>query len=121
MEIVIESPTVLSAIYEMDFLGFSYGFRPGRSQHDALDALVVGISSREVNWILGAPSNGRSYRDSLEGPINSGTVHAACRFTRLSAIAVNFWSAAFSSASVSCRTCAQSFRPSCLAYAIREP
>ena len=45
---------VLSAIYEADFLGFSYGFRPGRSQHDALDALVVGIDSRKVNWILDA-------------------------------------------------------------------
>ena len=45
---------VLSAIYEVDFLGFSYGFRPGRSQHDALDALVVGIDSRKVNWILHA-------------------------------------------------------------------
>src|ERR1700679_1947453 len=40
----------LSAIYEVDFLGFSYGFRPGRGQHDALDALVVGIDSRKVNW-----------------------------------------------------------------------
>ena len=37
---------VLNAIYEEDFLGFSYGFRPGRGQHDALDALVVGISAR---------------------------------------------------------------------------
>ena len=45
---------VLSAIYEVDFLGFSYGFRPGRGQHDALDALVVGIDSRKVNWILDA-------------------------------------------------------------------
>ena len=45
---------VLSAIYEVDFLGLSYGFRPGRGQHDALDALVVGISSRKVNWILDA-------------------------------------------------------------------
>ena len=43
---------VLSAIYEGEFLGFSYGFRPKRSQHDALDALVVGISSTKVNWIL---------------------------------------------------------------------
>ncbi len=44
---------VLSAIYEGDFLGFSYmEFRPKRSQHDALDALVVGISSTKVNWIL---------------------------------------------------------------------
>ena len=45
---------VLNAIYETDFLGFSYGFRPGRSQHHALDALVVGISRRKVNWILDA-------------------------------------------------------------------
>ena len=45
---------VLNAIYEEDFLGFSYGFRPGRSQHDALDALVVGITGRKVNWILDA-------------------------------------------------------------------
>src|SRR5438045_4778039 len=43
---------VLSAIYEEEFLGFSYGFRPKRSQHDALDALVVGITSNKVNWIL---------------------------------------------------------------------
>jgi RNA-directed DNA polymerase len=43
---------VLNAIYEEDFLGFSYGFRPARSQHDALDALVVGISTTKVNWIL---------------------------------------------------------------------
>ena len=45
---------VLSAIHEEDFLGFSYGFRPKRSQHDALDALIVGISSRKVNFILDA-------------------------------------------------------------------
>src|SRR6202453_1415093 len=45
---------VLSAIYEEDFLGFSYGFRPGRGTHDALDALAVGISSRRVNWVLDA-------------------------------------------------------------------
>ena len=43
---------VLNAIYECDFLGFSYGFRPGRSQHDALDALAVGIERRRVNWVL---------------------------------------------------------------------
>jgi group II intron reverse transcriptase/maturase len=43
---------VLNAIYETDFLGFSYGFRPGRSQHDALDALATGIVSRRVNWVL---------------------------------------------------------------------
>src|SRR6202795_327284 len=43
---------VLSAIFEEDFLGFSYGFRPKRSQHDALDALIVGISRKKVNFIL---------------------------------------------------------------------
>ena len=43
---------VLNTIYEEDFLGFSYGFRPKRSQHEALDALVVGITSTKVNWIL---------------------------------------------------------------------
>jgi group II intron reverse transcriptase/maturase len=45
---------VLNAIYENDFLGFSYGFRPGRSQHDALDALAAGIETRRVNWVLDA-------------------------------------------------------------------
>jgi len=45
---------VLSAIYEEDFLGFSYGFRPKRGQHNALDALVVGITSRRVNFIFDA-------------------------------------------------------------------
>jgi group II intron reverse transcriptase/maturase len=45
---------VLNAIYEEDFLGFSYGFRPGRSAHDAMDALVVGITSKKVNFILDA-------------------------------------------------------------------
>jgi RNA-directed DNA polymerase len=45
---------VLNAIYEEDFLGFSYGFRPGRSQHDALDALAVGITRKKVNFVLDA-------------------------------------------------------------------
>ena len=45
---------VLNAIYEEDFLGFSYGFRPGRGQHDALDALAVGIDRTTVNWVLDA-------------------------------------------------------------------
>jgi len=45
---------VLNAIYEPDFLGFSYGFRPGRSQHDALDALTVAIERRKVSWVLDA-------------------------------------------------------------------
>jgi group II intron reverse transcriptase/maturase len=46
--------TVLNQIYEEDFLGFSYGFRPGRKQHDALDALWVGIVRKKVNWVLDA-------------------------------------------------------------------
>src|SRR5207247_357756 len=49
---------VLNAVYEVDFLGFSYGFRPGRSPHDALDALAVGIEKRKVNWILDADIRG---------------------------------------------------------------
>ena len=50
--------TVLNQIYEEDFLGFSYGFRPGRSQHGALDALWVGIMRKRVNWILDADVRG---------------------------------------------------------------
>ena len=49
---------VLNQIYEEDFLGFSYGFRPGRSQHQALDALWVGIMRKKVNWILDADIRG---------------------------------------------------------------
>ena len=55
---------VLNAIYEVDFLGFSYGFRPGRSQHDALDALAVGIERRRVNWVLDVDI--RDYFSSLD-------------------------------------------------------
>jgi len=49
---------VLNAIYETDFLGFSYGFRPGRSQHNALDALYTGLLTRKVNWVLDADIRG---------------------------------------------------------------
>ncbi len=49
---------VLEAIFEEDFLGFSYGFRPGRGQHDALDALHAGIYRKEVNWVLDADIQG---------------------------------------------------------------
>jgi retron-type reverse transcriptase len=45
---------ILNAIYETDFLGFSYGFRPKRSQHNALDALATAIYWKKVNWILDA-------------------------------------------------------------------
>src|SRR5207247_4636421 len=43
---------VLNAIYETDFLGFSYGYRPGKGQHNALDALYTGLLTRRVNWVL---------------------------------------------------------------------
>ena len=49
---------VLNAIYEEDFLGFSYGFRPGRSQHDALDALATAIKRKKVDWVLDADIRG---------------------------------------------------------------
>ncbi len=49
---------VLNAVYERDFLGFSYGFRPGRSQHDALDALASGIRWKKVSWVLDADIRG---------------------------------------------------------------
>src|SRR5213594_952316 len=55
---------VLNAIYETDFLGFSYGFRPGRSPHHALDALTVGIDTRRVNWVLDADIRG--FFDTLD-------------------------------------------------------
>jgi retron-type reverse transcriptase len=54
---------VLSAIYESDFLGFSYGFRAGRSQHNALDALTVAIQNRKVSFVLDADIRG--YFDAI--------------------------------------------------------
>jgi RNA-directed DNA polymerase len=50
--------TILNQIYEVDFQGFSYGFRPGRSPHQALDALTVGIQRKRVNWVLDADIRG---------------------------------------------------------------
>lgn len=50
--------TLLSQIYEVDFNGFSYGFRPGKSQHDALDAVSVGLQKRKIKWILDADIQG---------------------------------------------------------------
>ena len=55
---------VVGAIYEVDFLGFSYGFRPGRSPHQALDALAVGIWRKKVNWVLDADIRG--FFDTLD-------------------------------------------------------
>jgi group II intron reverse transcriptase/maturase len=50
--------TILNQIYEVDFKGFSYGFRPGRSPHQALDALAVGMERKKVNWVLDADIRG---------------------------------------------------------------
>ena len=50
--------TVLNQIYEADFKGFSYGFRPGRGPHQELDALTVGIQRKRVNWVLDADIRG---------------------------------------------------------------
>ena len=55
---------VLNAVYEQDFVGFSYGFRPGRKPHDALDALAAGIVGKKVNWVLDADF--RDYFSSLD-------------------------------------------------------
>jgi len=55
---------VLNQIWEEDFLGFSYGFRPGRSQQDALDALYVGITRRKVNWVIDLDI--KSFFDKIE-------------------------------------------------------
>ena len=63
---IVQRATValLNAIYEEDFLGFSYGFRPGRGTHDAMDALVVGITSRKVSYILDADI--RAFFDTVD-------------------------------------------------------
>ena len=55
---------VLNAIYETDFLGFSYGFRPGRSPHHALDALYAGLLTKQVNWVLDLDIRG--FYDSID-------------------------------------------------------
>ena len=55
---------MLGAIYETDFMGFSYGFRPGRNPHHALDAVAVGIKRRKINWVLDADIRG--FFDTLD-------------------------------------------------------
>lgn len=56
-------------MYETDFLGFSYGFRPGRSQHNALDALYTGLLTRKVNWVLDADIRGFFDAIDRDGPV----------------------------------------------------
>ena len=71
----------LNAIYETDFLGFSYGFRPKRNQHQALDALYVGQLTKKVNWVLDADITGffRCHRPGMAGEVrrapNCGSAH----------------------------------------------
>jgi len=60
--------TILNQIYEVDFRGFWYGFRPGRDPHQALDALAVGIQTKRVNWILDADIRSFFDRMSSSGP-----------------------------------------------------
>ena len=74
---------VLNAIYETDFLGFSYGFRPGRGQHDALDALAVGIESQAVNWILDADIKGvlRQHQPRLADAVRGTPDRRSARIT----------------------------------------
>ena len=63
--------TILNQIYEVDFRGFSYGFRPGRSPHQALDALTVGIQRKRVNWVLDADIRGffRQYEPRMDDEV----------------------------------------------------
>ena len=74
---------VLNAIYEVDFVGFSYGFRPGRKPHDALDALAAGIYKKKVNWVLDADlrnfftSLDQSLAGEVPGAPDSGQAHFA--------------------------------------------
>ena len=67
---------MLSAIYETDFKGFSYGFRPGRSPHDALDALAVGIRTRKVNWVLDADIRGFLGHASYYTPVDENWLNS---------------------------------------------
>jgi hypothetical protein len=68
---------VLNAIYEGDFLGFSYRFRPGRGQHDALDALAAAITMKKVNWVLDADIRG--FFDAIDGVAPAGEYLPALR------------------------------------------
>src|SRR5205823_6973750 len=72
--------TVLNQIWEEDFLGFSYGFRPGRSQHHALDALYVGITRRKVNWVLDLDI--RAFFDRIERTLPSKAYPSVARQRR---------------------------------------
>ena len=75
---------VLNCIYETDFLGFSYGFRPGRSPHQALDALTVGIRSKKVGWVLDADLRGFLDAATHYTPVPDGSAKSwGCAWTTL--------------------------------------
>ena len=71
---------LLTPIYEAEFLGFSYGFRPGRGAHDALDALAVGIEQRKINWILDADVSKYLERASYCPPVATEATTTAQRW-----------------------------------------
>jgi RNA-directed DNA polymerase len=75
--------TVLNQIYEEDFRGFSYGFRPERSQHQALDALYVGIRRKNVNWALDIDIKG--FSDNLDKELLMETIGKRIADTRTAA------------------------------------
>jgi len=66
--------SVLGAVYEVDFMGFSYGFRPSRSAHDALDALSVGITRCKISWMLDADIRGFLETASYCTPVHEGSL-----------------------------------------------
>ena len=68
---------VMNAIYEADFLGFSYGFRPGRSQHQALDALFRGLYEKRLNWVLDLDVRSFFDRESETGRDSMRTIKYA--------------------------------------------
>jgi RNA-directed DNA polymerase len=70
---------VLNAIYETDFLGFSYGFRPGRGPHDALDALTVAIEDTKVNWVLDGVNGNATRRPDVEDRAVGAVLHRRWR------------------------------------------
>ena len=87
---------VMNAIYESDFLGFSYGFRPGRSQHQALDALYTGLLTKKVNWVLDVDIEGFSVRQDKPGAFSGcnsrpGKGKATHRESSLGLMEVTTW------------------------------
>ena len=83
--------TVLQAIYEQDFVGFSYGFRPRKSAHDALDALTAGIVRKKVNWILDADIRG--FFDHIDHEKLMRRIAAVIRDKRVWRLIGRYWRA----------------------------